>query len=198
MQLHKTLSLLHTDTLPGPRGEAHRRRQEDALIVSALDVQAFAKHVLVSAWPKASEEDRTRWTATLGRMLHAKYRERLKNPHRHTLIIGDTRWRCEAPKITGKRARQKARKAPVASPVAASVTLRLVPKARPNAKGNALLVHLWRGPKSWRIFDVSVDGTSLMLTWRGRFTSFYRAGGLTSVRRQMTKLAARYDAASRL
>ena len=50
---------------------------------------------------------------------------------------------------------------------------------------------VWR-TGSWRLYDVEVDGTSLLQTWRGRFRRIFREGGVGALDEQMVGLSKRY------
>ncbi len=161
----------YADTLPGPGGKTHRERRVEEIIGQSLDVRSFSRRTLARAWEKASPEQRAAWTGTLGTMLHRKYRSRLKAPHRHRLITGQVTIKCRDATVVGRLVRSGA------------------PRSR---GGNAVALRMSHDVSGWRIYDVAIDGTSLLATWRHRFRRFYRAGGLRSVQAQLAKLARRY------
>ena len=105
-------------------------------------------------------------------MLHRKYRDRLKDPHKHRLkILKVTLQKCRFAVVEG----------------------RLEPLVRKRADdGNDVVLRMSHGPAGWRVYDVKVDETSLLLMWRSRFRRIFNDGRLAAVQEQLAKLAKRY------
>jgi len=162
----------YADALPGPRGESHRERRVEEIIARSLDVGTFARETLKRVWTKGDAAQQRRWTETLGSMLHRKYRDRLQDPHKHRLTITKVKLvKCHFAVVEG----------------------RLVPRIRKRTDdGNDVVLRMSHGPSGWRVYDVKVDETSLLLMWRSRFRRIYNDGKLAAVEGQLAKLAKRY------
>ncbi len=154
--------------LPGPAGEAMRRRKTDAVARRHVDVETFSMSVLRIAWAQGTPEQHTNWQAALGALMHRRYMERLRNPVGHKLTVSEARVTCD-------RASVNAVLEQVGTGRRAELSLRLV----------------YRGGV-WRAWDVMVDAVSLADTWRGRFARYYRQGGIAEVDRQLARMAERF------
>ncbi len=169
----RELADAYEDVLPGPRGQALLQRELDRIIDASVDVGAFARWSLRVAWDQVDADTRARWGEALRLMLRARYRRRLQDPRTQRLEIQRTALDCERATVWTRTIDRRGR---ASSRV---VVFRLV-------------FHPEAGADAWRVYDVAVDGTSLLATYRGRFVKVYREGGVSALDRHLRSVAARY------
>lgn len=157
------------DALPGPRGQTLMQREVDRIIVASVDAEGFAEATLRQAWSEAPPERRARWQLILARMLHQRYRPKLKDPTHQELKLLNVQMDCDQAKVSAQLRSRR-------SDEVTQLELRL---------------RLRQG-QPWRVWDATLDGTSLVLTWRKRFTALFEDGGVPALEGYLATLAERY------
>ncbi len=180
-ELHR----IHRSRVPGPSGETLLKRKVDALAESFVGLERFVDDALGEAWDKAPERHRD-WTGILGNALRRRYLERLGSPIGVRLEMLSTQVDCDTVKVAF-RLHNPRRKQPreVELKFFAEVPGESQPGAEADAQPSGML--------KWRAFDVTVDGVSLLETWRSRFRKVYAEGGVSGVEEQLRNLKERYE-----
>jgi ABC-type transporter MlaC component len=144
-------------------------REVDRIIVGSVDAEGFAEATLRQVWSEASLEQRARWQLILAHMLHKRYRPKLKDPTHQDLKVLKVQMDCDRARVAAQLRSRRSREV-------TQLELRL----------------LLRPGQPWRVWDATVGGTSLVLTWRKRFTALFNDGGLPALERYLATLAERY------
>ncbi len=138
------------------------------LIERSIDLEFFMQGMLRVAWEKADDVQRVEWQAAIDSMLRKRYLRLLRAPSTQRVEISNVDVGC-----------QKA---------ALHVQVRDIR----GGKSSTFDMNLRWGGQGWRVYDVHLDGVSLLQLWRSRFRRIYRDGGMRAIDRQMKVLAARY------
>ena len=156
-------------SLPGPAGAAIRARNAAEIARSHLDVDHFAREVFRGLWTELDEPRQESWKRTLLSLLQHRYVERIKDPRRHRLQILSTEVDCHLAKsrVALERVGRKTK--------------------------NILEFHLSLSHQGWRVYDVVLEGASLVNSWRSRLSRVHREEGLPGLDRQLQRLMRRYD-----
>lgn len=165
---YRDLARVYRTRVPGPSGQALLRRRLDALLGRLVDVDAFCQQVLRSVWSDATPEQRMDWRVAMDHMLRNRYLRGFEGPHQNAIAIRRSDVSCR------------------------TATVR-VALTQPGARDSrAVDVELSHDGGEWRVFDVTLDGVSLVRTWRSRFLRIYKDGGVAAVDAQMRLLGERY------
>ncbi len=170
-KVFKRLRSSQVTSLPGPAGSAIRAQNAAEVARSHLDVEHFAKEVFRSLWPQLDVERQEAWKSTLQSLLQHRYIERIRDPRRHHLKILSTEVDCHIAK--------------------SRVSLHTVgSKAK-----NTLEFHMRLSRAGWRVYDVVLEGASLVNAWRSRLSRVHREEGHAGLDKQLHRLMRRYDVA---
>ncbi len=156
-------------SLPGPAGAAIRARKAAEVARGHIDVEHFAQQVFRSLWDELDDSRKEAWKNTLRSLLQHRYVERIRDPRRHMLEILSTDVDCHVAK--------------------SRVALKTVGRK----SQNILEFHLRLSRKGWRVFDVVLEGASLVNSWRSRLSRVYREEGADGLDRQLHRLMGRYS-----
>lgn len=167
---YEELQRIHRTALPGPRGRTLTDQRVAALVERSIHIETFVERVLRQIWRRASPEQRQRWRAALAQTLRRRYLRGIDAPTRHELEV---------------------LRADVSCPTA-SVRIRLTDTRSRDER--VIDMELIDADGGWRVYDVSIDGASLVRTWRSRFNRIYEDGGLAAVDAELAGLAERYRA----
>jgi|GEM_PF-1993615 len=162
------LARVYRTRVPGPTGEVLLRRRLDALLARLVDVEAFCEQVLREMWVAASPEQRARWREAMDHMLRNRYLRGFEGPNQHLIRVLRSTVSCHTAAVRVALSRDGSRDKRVVD------------------------VELGHQSGDWRVFDVTLDGVSLVRTWRSRFLRIFRDGGLDAVDAQMRLLGERY------
>ena len=160
---------LQTSRLPGPAGMALRTRQAEQIVSGHIDVGHFTQLVLRSLWDQLDEPRQEAWTAVLTSLLRHRYVERIRDPRKHVLRILSSEVDCHT----------------VKTQVSLHHTRR--------TSTYILELRLRLPPKGWKVYDVVLEGASLVNSWRSRLVRIYRDEGLTGLDDQLDTLTRRYS-----
>jgi ABC-type transporter MlaC component len=153
--------------IPGPRGRAIRASRVDTLVEHAIHVETFARSILPDAWAVATPEQRVKWGRALDQMLRKRYLKALQDPRNTRLVVNRSDVSCDR----------------------GSVNVSIV---RRDGSGRSVDLDLVYVDGRWRVYNVSLDGVSLVRTWRSRFNAVFREGQVAGVDDQMKILDKRY------
>ena len=156
-------------SLPGPAGAAIRAQNAAEIARSHLDVDHFAREVFRALWHELDEVRQEAWKSTLQSLLQQRYVERIRDPRRHRLQILSTEVDCHQAK--------------------SRVALHRVG----HKTKNALEFHLRLSRQGWRVYDVVLEGASLVNSWRSRLSRVHREEGHDGLDKQLHRLTRRYD-----
>jgi ABC-type transporter MlaC component len=159
---------LQSSRLPGPAGTALRARKAQQIASAHLDVDAFARGVLRGLWANLDEPRREAWTKALRGLLRHRYVERIRDPRKHILRILSSELRCD------------------------HVRIRVSLRHTTRRSTSALEFRLRKADGGWRVYDVALEGASLVSSWRGRLTRVFRESGIAGLDVQLTRLTRRY------
>lgn len=167
---YEELKRIHRTALPGPRGVTLTEQRVAALVERSIHIESFVARVLRQFWSRATTEQQGRWHAALAQTLRRRYLRGIESPTHHELDV---------------------LRADVSCPTA-SVRIALIDARTRVAR--VIDMDLIDADGAWRVYDVSVDGASLVRTWRSRINRVYEEGGLAAVDAELEGLAERYRA----
>ena len=156
-------------SLPGPAGVALRARKLEAIASRHLDVEHFTRLVLRGVWEHLPLEKQVLWTTTLAGLLRHRYVERLRDPREHSLRVLSTQVHCDAVHIGVALEHPRL-------PSTSALEFRLRPHEG-----------------QWRVYDVVLEGASLVNSWKTRLLRVYREDGLAGLDAQLRTLTRRYQ-----
>lgn len=161
---------IHQRRIPGPSGQRVLDDKVDALLDRVVDLDRFSATALAPVWSALDPAQQRAWQDNLLIGLRGHYLRRLTDdasPVGQHLDVARAEVACDRATVELTLARREGRDH-------TDVALRM----------------LWTGAR-WRAFDVSVDGVSLLETWKSRVRQIYRDGGLTAVDAHLRDLAER-------
>ena len=155
-------------SLPGPAGEAIRAKNAAEVARSHLDVEYFAKEVFRALWSELDADRRGAWQSTLQSLLQHRYVERIRDPRRHRLKILSAEVDCHMAKV------------------------RVALQETGKKNKHTLEFHMRLSSHGWRVYDVVLEGASLVNSWRSRLSRVYREEGHDGLDKQLHRLMRRY------
>jgi phospholipid transport system substrate-binding protein len=132
-------------------------------------VEHFAREVFRGLWDELDESRREAWKSTLQSLLQHRYVERIRDPRRHLLEILSTEVDCHLAKS------------------------RVALKSTGRKSQNVLEFHMRLSREGWRVFDVVLEGASLVNSWRSRLNRVHREEGHDGLDKQLHRLMRRYN-----
>ena len=136
----------------------------DEVLVPHVDLQVVSRWVLGKYWRTATPEQRRRFAEEFKKMLIRFYSSAL-------LEYADFKFRFYPPRM-----KKGARRAVVRSDVMRS-------GGPPHSVNYSLI---WRDGQ-WKVYDVTIDGVSVVTTYRSSFAEEIRHGGLDGLLKKMTE-----------
>ncbi|MFO0747943.1 MAG: ABC transporter substrate-binding protein [Myxococcota bacterium] len=161
---------IHRGRIPGPSGRQLVDDKIDELLAKTLDLDRFSASALSPMWNGLEPQRQKLWQDQLLVGLRGHYLRRLTedaSPLGQRLDIDRAEVDCDH----------------------ATVDMTLG-KRNGRHRTDLSLQLAWTGSR-WRAFDVSVDGVSLLETWRNRFRQLFRDGGVAAVDEHLRQLAER-------
>ncbi|MCC6623151.1 MAG: ABC transporter substrate-binding protein [Deltaproteobacteria bacterium] len=162
---------IHRARVPGPGGQRILDERVEELLRKTVDLERFAAMTLTPMWDGLDADKRAAWAADLLAGLRGLYLRRLtgdRSPIGQRLDVLHSHAECDE----------------------AKVDLTVGPRVG-RRRTEVLLRMTWTG-LAWRAWDATVDGVSLLETWRNRFRLLYRDGGVAAVDEHLHELAERY------
>jgi ABC-type transporter MlaC component len=182
---------LHRGRVPGPSGQDVLNRLLDRLLERFVRFERFVDDALGEAWDSAPERRRD-WQESIANYLRQRYLDRLGSPVGARIEVKSVRHQCDEARVA------MVVHGPGGSRRKTDVELRLVvdpphPSMNEVSSGEQERTRPEPfGPMSWRSFDVSVDGVSLLETWKSRFRRIYADGGVAAIDEHLRNLSNRY------
>ena len=188
------LMRMHRGRVPGPTGQKVIGQRLERLLERFIRFERFVDSALGEAWNSAPERRRD-WQASISEFMRSRYLDRLGSPIGARLEIVGVRHDCDEARVQmvvhSARGRDKS-----------EVELRMVFDPRQAVEPGDPLepgrpsdpappVADAFGPSSWKAFDVSVDGVSLLETWKGRFRRIFADGGVAAIDEHLRNLGTR-------
>ena len=137
-----------------------KERIIDKIVTPIFDFPLMAKLVLGrNHWPQFSEPQREKFTTLFTKRLKTSYREKI------SLYTDETGSLKPAQRTN----------------TTASIPMELVSKD----KKMAILYKLRKVGKGWRIYDVEIEGVSILLTYRSQFDDILRRGSAEDLLRRL-------------
>jgi len=134
----------------------------DRMISPVFDFELMGKLALGRAhWPKLNAEQRKEFTSL--------FVQRLKTSYREKIMLYENQQAEFQPAVPSKETFQ-------------------VPMILTNGdKKTALLYKLRKADKSWKIYDVEIEGVSILLTYKSQFEDILRRGTVDDLLSQLKK-----------
>jgi ABC-type transporter MlaC component len=166
------LQRIHRNRVPGPSGQPLLEARIDTLLERFVAFDRFIDLALGDAWDRAEGPRRESWREILRETLRRRYLKKLGSPLKARIEVRHVLLQCDHAKvaleITDRQGKHRQ-----------DVELELVVATGAEEPG-------------WRAYDVSVDGVSLLETWRSRFRRIYADGGVAAIDHHMRGLRERY------
>jgi ABC-type transporter MlaC component len=179
------LMRLHRGRVPGPTGQQVIGLRLERLLERFVRFERFVDDALGEAWNSAPDR-RHDWQTTISAYMQRRYLDRLGSPIGARLEIVSVRHDCDEARLRmvvhSARGRKK-------SDVELRMVLDLPRPAAPSDPAPPDTDPF--GSASWRAFDVSVDGVSLLETWKGRFRRIFADGGVAAIDEHLRNLGTR-------
>lgn len=166
------LLTIHRARVPGPSGQRIVDTKVDQLLERTVDLGRFTADALSPMWSELDAERQRAWSDDLRVGLRGHYLKRLTSdgrPLEQRLDITQSDVACDRATVRVALASRQARRDPT-----------------------DLVLRLRFTELGWRAVDVSVDGVSLLETWKNRFRQVYRDGGVAAIDEHLRQLAARH------
>jgi ABC-type transporter MlaC component len=168
-KVFRAIRSAHSNALPGPVGIRLRDKNTSSLIVENIAPQRFASELLRGTWERGSAAQQARWQRVLGALLRQRVSRALRSPLRYVVTVDDVI---------------------VTAPCEEALAL-LTLRERAKARQVQLELKLVKLSHGWRVWDISTDDASLVMTWRPRFQNVARERGVTGLDRELEELGQR-------
>jgi phospholipid transport system substrate-binding protein len=145
----KTLAVLHTNQDAVRKNPLGVMKQITGIVDPYVDFNIVSEGVLGVGWRRADEQQRARFARAFHRLLENDFADVFKRYTGQTIKVTGVRWEDDA-----------RHRAIVSSQVEA-----------PGAQSVEVDFHLYQTGGKWKIYDVVVDGVSLLLNYREEFAS---------------------------
>lgn len=157
------IQVLDDETLKQPEQAEERRHEIEEIIKHRVDYEEMARRALGAPWPTLSHRDRHEFVALFVQLLRDTFAGRItERSDEQVVFMGELREDAFAE----VKAQMKGRK------IDTPIDFRLIHRAH-----------------EWRVYDVVIDGASIVSNYRSQFTSIIRDvsyAGLVKKMRQKT------------
>ncbi len=149
--IKQILTVLQNDALQGES----RRQELSTLLRQRFDFQVMSQYVLGPQWRKTGKEDRAQFIDLFSDLLEASYIGKIEAYTDEKVLFGDEQ-------IDGRKARVKTQIMTASAEI--PIDYKLVQKE-----------------DGWLVYDVAVEGVSLVRTYRDNYQEIARKEGMTSL-----------------
>ena len=147
--IKQILTVLQNDALQGEP----RRQELSTLLRQRFDFQVMSQYVLGPQWRKTGKEDRTQFIDLFSDLLEVSYIGKIEAYTDEKILFGDEQ-------IDGRKARVQTQILTASAEI--PINYKLVQKER-----------------GWLVYDVAVEGISLVRTYRDTYREIARKEGMT-------------------
>lgn len=155
------------------RNQAEFRAMVDAVLLPVFDFDYTGRLVLAQHWKSASDEQRNRFLDAFRHTLINSYASAFLSYDPSTQLV----WKASTTRADGSSATVNLEiQQPGKPPLAVAFSMRV------------------RDPTGWRIYDISIEGISLAVNFRGQFSAEIKRSGLDALISRLESASA--DAAS--
>lgn len=155
VSIKQILTVLQNDTLQGES----RRQELSTLLRQRFDFQVMSQYVLGPQWRKTGKEDRAQFIDLFSDLLEASYIGKIEAYTDEKILFGDEQ-------IDGRKARVKTQILTASAEI--PIDYKLVQKER-----------------GWLVYDVAVEGVSLVRTYRDNYREIARKEGMARLLARM-------------
>lgn len=147
----RVIEILNDPGLQGPEHKAERRGRVMSLISERFDFEELSRRTLARHWRKRTDAEKEEFVGLYTRFLQDFYMDRIEDNRRQKVVY------------TGETLRGK---------VAEVQTLVVT------AKGLEVPINyrLKQGPEGWKVYDVVIEGVSLVRSYRTQFGEVIQKG----------------------
>ncbi|MDX8402230.1 MAG: ABC transporter substrate-binding protein [Mariprofundaceae bacterium] len=161
------IEVLESRKDPSILTEADRERIRK-VVAGRFDYRAMARRSLGRPWKQLSEAERTHFTELFRELLEHSYGNRLNEYHGQTVTFQD-------PEFKGERARVRS-------------------TVSDGNKETPVEYRLHQTPTGWQVYDIRIEGASLVRTFHQDFQSILQNGGYPHLRKTLEDKIARLKA----
>ena len=157
------MRVLDDDSLKQPEQAEERRREIEEIIRQRVDYEEMAKRALGAPWPTLPERERREFVSLFVQLLRDTFAGRITEHHDEQVVfLGEHREDVYAEVHTQLKGRK----------VDTLIDFRLIDRAT-----------------EWRVYDIVIDGASIVSNYRSQFTSIIREVSYAGLVRKMKQRA---------
>ncbi len=157
------MRVLDDDGLKQPEQAEERRREIEEIIRQRVDYEEMAKRALGAPWPTLPERERREFVSLFVQLLRDTFAGRITEHHDEQVVfLGEHRENVYAEVHTQLKGRK----------VDTLIDFRLIDRAA-----------------EWRVYDIVIDGASIVSNYRSQFTSIIREVSYAGLVRKMKQKA---------
>ena len=157
------MRVLDDDGLKQPEQAEERRREIEEIIRQRVDYEEMAKRALGAPWPTLPERERREFVSLFVQLLRDTFAGRITEHHDEQVVfLGEHRENVYAEVHTQLKGRK----------VDTLIDFRLIDRAA-----------------EWRVYDIVIDGASIVSNYRSQFTSIIREVSYAGLVRKMKQRA---------
>jgi len=149
VSINQILTVLQNDALQG----VSRRQELSTLLRQRFDFQVMSQYVLGPQWRKTDKQDRAQFVGLFSDLLEASYIGKIEAYTDEKILFGDEQ-------IDGRKARVETQVLTASAEI--PIDYKLVQKE-----------------EGWLVYDVAVEGVSLVRTYRDNYREIVRKEGIT-------------------
>ena len=159
--INEMISVLSDSSLKGPEHTEERRKKVIEVIEKGFDFGEMTKRSLGKHWKKLSKDEQEEITKLFARLIENSYITKIEG-------YSDEKVAFLKDRIKGKYAEINT------EILSGSVSIPI--KYRLKQKDNV-----------WRVYDINIEGVSLLKNYRGQFNAIFKKGAYQELKRQLEK-----------
>ena len=161
--INKLIQVLDDDTLKQPEQAEERRHEIEEVIRQRVDYEEMAKRTLGTRWSTLSERERREFVGLFVQLLRDTFAGRITEHHDEQVVyLGEHREGAYAEVKTQLKGRK----------IDTPIEFRMINRAA-----------------DWRVYDVVIDGASIVSNYRSQFTSIIREVSYVGLIKKMKQKA---------